>query len=113
MIVGGVSHQEQIHCTSRQNNSNSKHLPWQQNVTPYSVWLSEIMLQQTQVGTVIDYFNRFIARFPNVEALAKSPVDDVLTLWSGLGYYTRARNLHRAAQIIVEQHEAQFPSSLD
>lgn len=90
-----------------------KHLPWQQNITAYSVWLSEIMLQQTQVATVIDYFNRFIARFPTIEVLASSPVDDVLTLWSGLGYYTRARNLHRAARVIVEKYDAQFPSSLD
>lgn len=77
-------------------------LPWQQSADPYRVWLSEIMLQQTQVVTVIDYYERFLTAFPTVEALAAAPIDAVLALWSGLGYYARARNLHRAAQQVVE-----------
>ena len=75
-------------------------LPWQ-GKDPYRVWLSEVMLQQTQVATVLAYFERFIVRFPDVRALAAASLDDVLALWSGLGYYGRARNLHRAAQVIV------------
>ncbi len=78
-----------------------KDLPWQQPVTPYRVWLSETMLQQTQVSTVIPYFNAFIARFPDIETLAGAPIDAVLQHWAGLGYYARARNLHKAAQQIV------------
>ncbi len=85
-------------------------LPWQQNTTPYSCWLSEIMLQQTQVMTVIGYFERFMAAFPTVHALANAPLDDVLSLWSGLGYYARARNLHKAAQMVCEQWNGEFPS---
>src|SRR3989442_2414862 len=73
-------------------------LPWQGTRDPYRIWLSEIMLQQTQVATVIPYYERFLARFPDVESLARAPLDDVLRLWSGLGYYSRARNLHAAAQ---------------
>jgi A/G-specific adenine glycosylase len=88
-----------------------KDLPWQQNISPYRVWLSEIMLQQTQVATVIPYFQAFIAKFPDVDSLAKAPVDEVLQMWSGLGYYARARNLHKAARIIGEQ--GQFPDTLD
>lgn len=88
-----------------------KDLPWQQNITPYRVWLSEIMLQQTQVATVIPYFQAFIAKFPDVESLAQAPVDEVLQLWSGLGYYARARNLHKAAWIIDGQ--GLFPDTLD
>lgn len=84
-------------------------LPWQNTRDPYRVWLSEIMLQQTQVITVLDYFSRFLSRFPNVAALADAPLDDVLGLWSGLGYYTRARNLHRCAQSIVAEHGGEFP----
>lgn len=90
-----------------------KHLPWQQHITPYRVWLSEIMLQQTQVATVIPYFNKFIAQFPDVHSLATAPVDDVLALWTGLGYYSRARNLHRAAQILHAEHRGIFPDSID
>lgn len=90
------------------------HLPWQQQQTPYRVWVSEIMLQQTQVSTVIDYFDRFMARFPTVDALADAPLDDVLHLWTGLGYYARARNLHKAAKVVVEQYDGHFPvSSID
>ena len=88
-------------------------LPWQHPRTPYRVWLSEIMLQQTQVAAVIPYFERFVARFPGVAALAWAPADEVLRLWAGLGYYARARNLHRAAQLIVEQHGGEFPGDFD
>ena len=86
-------------------------LPWQNTRDPYRVWLSEIMLQQTQVTTVLDYYERFLARFPNVTALAAAGLDDVLALWSGLGYYSRARNMHRCAQDVVALHGGQFPRS--
>ncbi|MEI6790210.1 MAG: A/G-specific adenine glycosylase, partial [Myxococcaceae bacterium] len=76
-------------------------LPWRINRSPYRVWLSEIMLQQTQVSTVIDYYERFTAQFPTVEDLSNASEDEVLALWSGLGYYSRARNLHKTAQIIT------------
>lgn len=88
-------------------------LPWQRERTPYRVWVSEIMLQQTQVATVIPYFERFMARFPNVRELADAPIDDVLHLWTGLGYYARARNLHRAAQQIRDQNGGEFPQVFD
>ncbi len=88
-------------------------LPWQQNKTPYRVWISEIMLQQTQVATVIPYYKRFMHCFPDVEALAKSGEDAVLHLWTGLGYYARARNLHRAAKIIQRQYNGKFPDTLE
>jgi A/G-specific adenine glycosylase len=87
-------------------------LPWQRERTPYRVWVSEIMLQQTQVATVIDYYERFMQRFPDVRALAAAPRDEVLHLWSGLGYYSRARNLHRAAQRIVGEFGGQLPGDL-
>ena len=87
-----------------------KHLPWQQHPTPYSVWVSEIMLQQTQVATVIPYFERFMARFPSVAALAAAPLDEVLHHWSGLGYYSRARNLHACARVVVAGHGGRFPA---
>ncbi|MEC5384502.1 A/G-specific adenine glycosylase [Uliginosibacterium sp. H3] len=86
-------------------------LPWQQNREPYHVWLSEIMLQQTQVDTVIPYYQRFLQRFPDVAALATAPLDDVLALWSGLGYYARARNLHRAAQMVMDEYGGVFPAT--
>jgi len=88
-----------------------KDLPWQQSPEPYSVWVSEIMLQQTQVAAVIPYYQRFMDRFPDVQALASAPGDAVLAAWSGLGYYARARNLHRAAQLIAQQEK--FPDTLD
>lgn len=88
-------------------------LPWQHPREPYRVWLSEIMLQQTQVTTVIPYFRRFLQRCPDVQSLAAAPVDDVLALWSGLGYYARARNLHKCAQLVVERHGGEFPRDLD
>ncbi len=86
-----------------------KTLPWQHNTTPYRVWVSEIMLQQTQVATVIPYYERFMERFPDVNALAGASQDDVLHLWTGLGYYARGRNLHKAAQVVVNEHGGEFP----
>ena len=83
-------------------------LPWQVS-DAYRVWLSEIMLQQTQVSTVLGYYPRFLARFPDLATLAAAPVDDVLALWSGLGYYTRARNLHKAAQMVMHDFGSEFP----
>src|SRR5687768_7914767 len=79
-------------------------LPWQQRSDPYRVWVSEIMLQQTQVNTVIPYYERFMQRFPDLQALVAAPIDEVLHLWSGLGYYARGRNLHKAARIINAEH---------
>lgn len=90
-----------------------KHLPWQQNITPYRVWVSEIMLQQTQVATVIPYYERFMASFPTVEALANATQDDVLHHWTGLGYYARGRNLHKCAQTVVSEYHGEFPSSVE
>ncbi len=89
-----------------------KNLPWQQAVTPYRVWVSEIMLQQTQVATVIPYFQRFMERFPDVGALAAAPEDHVLHLWTGLGYYARARNLHKTAQRVQSEFGGEFPASV-
>ena len=88
-------------------------LPWQKNLNAYSVWVSEIMLQQTQVATVIPYFEEFMKRFPNVEVLADSSLDDVLAHWSGLGYYARARNMHKAAIIVCDQFNAEMPDDFD
>ncbi|HEY7772605.1 MAG TPA: A/G-specific adenine glycosylase [Marinagarivorans sp.] len=90
-----------------------KHLPWQQDITPYKVWLSEIMLQQTQVDTVIPYFERFISHYPTVSSLAQAPIDHVLHLWTGLGYYARARNLHKAAKAVCDNFGGEFPSTVD
>jgi len=84
-------------------------LPWQATRDPYRIWVSEIMLQQTQVGAVMGYFQRFMDVFPDVGALARASEDDVLRLWSGLGYYARARNMHKAARRIVEGHAGRFP----
>ncbi len=86
-------------------------LPWQNTRDPYRIWLSEIMLQQTQVGTVIPYYQRFLARFPDIQTLAQAPVEAVLELWAGLGYYARARNLHRCAQILLANHHGAFPDN--
>lgn len=88
-------------------------LPWQKERTPYRVWISEIMLQQTQVATVVPYYERFVARFPDVESLAASAIDDVLHLWTGLGYYARARNLYRAAQRICSDFGGKLPCRFD
>jgi A/G-specific adenine glycosylase len=90
-----------------------KSLPWQEKPTPYRVWVSEVMLQQTQVATVIPYFERFMARFPTPQALASAPLDEVLHLWTGLGYYARARNLHACAMALVSQHGGEFPVDID
>ncbi|MDE1465414.1 A/G-specific adenine glycosylase [Spartinivicinus poritis] len=90
-----------------------KQLPWQQNKTPYRVWVSEIMLQQTQVATVIPYYERFMKRFPTVKKLANAEVDEVLHLWTGLGYYARARNLHKAAKRVVDEYKGQFPDTVE
>ncbi|CAM4232867.1 A/G-specific adenine glycosylase [Pseudoalteromonas byunsanensis] len=90
-----------------------KSLPWQLGKTPYKVWISEVMLQQTQVVTVIPYFERFMARFPTIEVLAEAPEDEVLHHWTGLGYYARARNLHKTAKIVVTEYNGQFPQTLE
>jgi A/G-specific adenine glycosylase len=84
-------------------------LPWQENADPYAVWLSEIMLQQTQVATVVGYYGRFLARFPDLAALAAAPAEEVMALWSGLGYYARARNLHACARHLMLEHGGTFP----
>ncbi len=88
-------------------------LPWQQAATPYRVWVSEIMLQQTQVSTVIAYFERFMDSFPTLQALAQAPLDRVLSHWAGLGYYARAHRLHACAQAVVQRHDGQFPEDLE
>lgn len=88
-------------------------LPWQRERDPYRVWLSEIMLQQTQVSTVLAYYARFLERFPDVDALARAALDDVLAAWAGLGYYSRARNLHRCAQAVMAEHGGRFPASAE
>ncbi len=88
-------------------------LPWQHPRDPYRVWVSEVMLQQTTVAAVIPYFQRFVEQLPDVRALAAAPADTLMALWSGLGYYARARNLHAAAQIIVSEHGGRFPDDMD
>ena len=88
-------------------------LPWRASADPYRIWLSEVMLQQTTVAAVVPYFERFTARFPDVQSLAEADVDEVLRLWEGLGYYSRARNLHRASQAVVSEHSGQFPSEVE
>jgi A/G-specific adenine glycosylase len=88
-------------------------LPWRRTRDPYPVWVSEVMLQQTRVPTVVPYYQRFLRAFPSVRALARAPLDAVLRLWAGLGYYSRARNLHRAAQLIVSEHAGRFPRTLE
>ena len=90
-----------------------KDLPWQADISPYRVWVSEIMLQQTQVKTVIPYFERFIAALPTVQALAAAQPDQVLHLWTGLGYYARARNLHRAARVVCDELDGEFPDTVE
>ncbi len=90
-----------------------KNLPWQNTRDPYAIWISEIMLQQTQVSTVIPYYARFLQRYPDIGALAAASLDDVLAQWSGLGYYSRGRNLHKAARRIAEDHGGKFPDKAD
>jgi A/G-specific adenine glycosylase len=96
-----------------QRHAGRHDLPWQGTRDPYRIWLSEIMLQQTQVTAVIPYYERFVARFPDVLSLARASQHDVLRLWSGLGYYARARNLHRAARLVALEHAASFPDSVE
>jgi A/G-specific adenine glycosylase len=108
--VADTSFAEQLIAWQKQHGRHQ--LPWQQTRDAYRIWLSEIMLQQTQVATVIPYYHRFLQRFPDVAALAAAPVDEVMALWAGLGYYTRARNLHRCAQAVVERHGGRFPSEV-
>jgi len=93
--------------------ANARDLPWRRTRDPYAIWLSEVMLQQTRVATVVPYWERFQARFPDVRALAAAPDDEVLALWSGLGYYARARNLLRCARAVVERHGGSFPANLE
>jgi len=101
-------------CLVAWHENHGRHdLPWQHQRTAYRVWVSEIMLQQTQVATVIPFYERFMHRFPDVGALAAAPVDEVLHLWSGLGYYARARNLHRAAVCITQEHGGSFPREFE
>ncbi|UOA09902.1 A/G-specific adenine glycosylase [Methylobacter sp. S3L5C] len=100
----------QQHILAWFDQKGRKDLPWQKDISPYRVWLSETMLQQTQVSTVIPYFNAFIEQFPTLESLAQAPADEILHRWSGLGYYARARNLHKTAQLIAEQ--GYFPDTL-
>jgi len=98
----------------RWHDAHGRHdLPWQTNKTAYRVWVSEIMLQQTQVATVIPYYQRFMEKFPDIETLATAELDEVLHLWTGLGYYARARNLHRTANTVTFEYAGQFPSTLD
>ena len=104
-LADAVVHWQALHGRS--------HLPWQKTRDPYRVWLSEIMLQQTQVTTVLGYYDRFLQRFPDVASLAAATEDEVMALWSGLGYYSRARNLHRCAQQVVQLHGGKFPASAE
>jgi len=92
----------------RQSDTHTKK-PWRGEADPYCIWISEVMLQQTQVATVVDYYRRWLEHFPNVQSLAQANLDEVLKVWEGLGYYTRARNLHRAAQVIVSDYNGEFP----
>jgi len=90
--------------------AHRRDLPWRRDRNPYRIWVSEVMLQQTQVAAVIPYYQRFLERFPDIESLATAPSEDVMALWSGLGYYSRARNLHRCAQLVVAEHGGVFPN---
>ncbi len=108
---------ETHHSTAQQRllawfSTQARDLPWRHHRSPYRIWVAEIMLQQTQVETVRDYYTRFMARFPTVYTLAKANLEDVLKLWEGLGYYSRARSLHRAARMIVNQHGGQLPADV-
>ena len=92
---------------------NQRAMPWREVASPYRIWISEMMLQQTQVDTVIPYFNRFMDRFPSVDILANADQQDVLKLWEGLGYYSRARNLHKAAKMLVTEYDGQVPEDYE
>ncbi|MBN1874085.1 MAG: hypothetical protein JXA33_07630, partial [Anaerolineae bacterium] len=93
--------------------AHAREMPWREARTPYGVWVSEVMLQQTQVETVRDYYLRFMKRFPTIAALAAASLEDVLKVWEGLGYYSRARSLHRAAQVVVTQYGGDLPADVD
>jgi A/G-specific adenine glycosylase len=93
--------------------AHQRDLPWRRSRDPYRIWVAEVMLQQTRIAAVMPYYQRFLERFPTVQSIARAPEPEVLKLWSGLGYYSRARNLHRAAKIIVAQHRSKFPRTLD
>jgi A/G-specific adenine glycosylase len=93
--------------------ARSRDLPWRRQRDPYGIWISEVMAQQTRIGTVIPYWQRWMERFPDVDALAAAPMDDVLKQWEGLGYYSRARNLHAAAKLLRERHDGRLPDSTD
>ncbi|MBD3669646.1 MAG: A/G-specific adenine glycosylase [Gammaproteobacteria bacterium] len=108
-LVEGFS-ERLLHWYARHGRSE---LPWKLDPTPYRVWVSEIMLQQTQVATVIPYFETFMHRFPSLDSLAAADLDEVLHLWTGLGYYARARNLHKAARAIMEDHNGRFPTDFE
>src|ERR1700693_4184972 len=92
---------------------HKRDLPWRASRDPYRVWLAEVMLQQTRIAAVMPYYDRFLKSLPDVESLASAPIAEVLKLWSGLGYYSRARNLHRAAKEVVQHHGGKFPQTLD
>ena len=93
---------------------NGRHdLPWRKNISPYSIWISEIMLQQTQVKTVIPYFNKFIEKYPNLEALIQASEDEILAQWSGLGFYRRAKNIYKACRVISENFNNKFPTNIN
>ena len=108
-LVGALTPDFALRLVAWQRQHGRHALPWQQTRDPYRVWLSEIMLQQTQVSTVLGYYQRFLERFPTVRALADAHLDEVLAMWQGLGYYSRARNLHRCAQTVRDQHGGEFP----
>ena len=111
MSVAGKDLAQRVVRWQAQHGRNT--LPWQNTRDPYRVWLSEIMLQQTQVATVLDYYAQFLNRFPDVQALSKATLDDVLALWSGLGYYSRARNLHACAVEVMQHHNGSFPATAE
>jgi len=92
---------------------NRRLLPWRENPSPYEVWVSEVMLQQTQVSVVISYFKRWMETFPTVKMLAQAPLEKVIKVWEGLGYYSRARNLHQGAQYLLDHHAGELPSTYE
>jgi A/G-specific adenine glycosylase len=120
-VLGSITKQFLIQSRTRKNipmetlkkwfQKEMRDLPWRIDRSPYRVWVSEIMLQQTQVSVVIPYFDRWMKKFPTLESLAAAPIEDVIKLWEGLGYYSRARNLHRAARIVIEQYKGVIPST--
>lgn len=106
-------HQRWVMDLIRWYQRDQRDLPWRQRKDPYGIWISEIMLQQTRVETVIAYYERFMHRFPTIYDVAKSPLEDILKLWEGLGYYSRARNIHKTAVLIVEQYKGVFPKTYE